>query len=144
MSQFFKILVSVLVVVVISIIGCGAYFLVGMDRSSEKIEHEKATSFEFKEVPSSAKAIVPSQNSEEKKVVVENKTLTDSTQSVGSTTIPAAVKATSEICPSSEPEISEITAETVDFTSEIETIKGQYPDLEVFVVSPDGTEKQVQ
>ena len=57
MNKFLKILFAIFAVVAVSIIGFGAYFLVGGDRSEETIKKENANSFEFKSVSESSKAV---------------------------------------------------------------------------------------
>ena len=144
MSKFFKVLIAVLGVIAVSLIGFVAYFLIGGDRSKSEIEKEKAASFEFKEVPSSSEEVITSKSSEVKKIVAESETPKESPQPTLSTTTPPQIEAAPEINTPPGLEQSESATEKSDFTSDIENIKGQYPDTEVIVIGPDGTENKIQ
>ncbi|GAB2021717.1 hypothetical protein RyT2_07910 [Pseudolactococcus yaeyamensis] len=144
MNKFLKILFAILAVVAVSIIGFGAYFLIGGDRSEETIKKENANSFEFKSVSESSKAVISEKSSSEKQVVAESKAPPVSAPQAPSTTMPPPVETAPEGTYDVVPEISEPVVETPDLTSDIEALKAQYAGYDIIIVNPDGTESQVQ
>lgn len=148
MNKFLKILFAIFAVVAVSIIGFGAYFLIGGDRSEETIKKENANSFEFKSVSESSKAVISEKSSSEKQVVAESKAPPVSAPQAPSTTMPPPIETVPECTYDFVPEIAvplgEISTETSDLSSDIGALKAQYAGYDIIIVNPDGTESQVQ